>query len=175
MLWVHVLARAPSAAGLKPCLIGHLAQKLTPLHRHPTAQYLYVSVSSESMVAHMLPAQGLHSCPTFRVVRAVAPCLRWGVVAGGHAWSRERPRPVKWGRCPLRRSAGRGSAAEAASMGGVDAIAADVERLRQEDERLQAELEAADRVVARGANPGDLPSLEGCPLVLVVDLPLRWC
>ena len=60
-------------------------------------------------------------------------------------------------------------------MGGVDAIAADVERLRQENERLQAELEAADHVAARGANAGDLPSLEGCPLVFVVDLPPCWC
>ena len=59
-------------------------------------------------------------------------------------------------------------------MGGVDAIAADVKRLRQENERLQAELEAADYVAARSANPGDLPSLRGCPLVLVVHFQPRW-
>lgn len=145
------------------------------LHRHPSALPLYVSVSPLSMVAHMLPAQGLHTCPTFRVVRAGPPCLRWAVVAYEHIWSRGRARPVNWGRCPLRLSAARGSAAKTASMGGVDAIAADVERLRQENERLQAELEAADQFAARGANPGDLPSLEGCPLVLVVDLQPSWC
>ena len=65
----------------------------------------------------------------------------------------------------------RGSAAEMASMGGVDGIGADVERLRQENERLQAELAAADRVAAHAANPGDLPSLRGSPSNLVVDWP----
>ena len=126
----------------------------------PQGVVLYVSLSPLSMVAHMLPAQGHLSCPTFCIVRAGEPCLRWGLSAGDHAWNLERARRVL-DRCPLRRSVARCSAARPASVGGVDAIAADVQRLRQENERLrlQAELEAADHVAAHGANPGDLPEL----------------
>ena len=126
------------------------------------------------MVAHMLPARGLFNlCPTVGTVRAGPPCLRWGTSAGEHAWRVERARPAIWGRCPTQRTAARGSAAELASTDGLDAIAANVERLRQENERLQAELAAADQVAARSPKPGDLPSLRGCPWILVVDLQQR--
>ena len=139
------------------------------LRRRPNTQEIS-SFEPVCMVAHMLPAQVLHLCSTFGIVRAGPPRVRWSVSAGEHAWSVERARPATWGRCPTQRSAARGSAAETASMGGTDAIAADVERLRQENERLQAELAAADHVAARAPKPGDLPSLRGCPLTLVVDL-----